>query len=46
MPGGNVYKSNDTNLDNYEIGICFVSVVVPDSDMNPVLRFRDINGNT
>ena len=44
MPGGNMYKSTDTKLDNY-FGICFVTVEVPDDTYNPILPFRDDKGN-
>jgi hypothetical protein len=43
MPGLNMYKSNDNNLDNY-FGICYASVEVPDNIEIPILPYKDKNG--
>ena len=44
MPGGHMWRSTDSNLDNY-FGVCFVSVNVPHETYNPILPFRDSQGN-
>jgi hypothetical protein len=44
MPGGHMWRSTDSNLDNY-FGVCFVSVNVPQDTYNPILPFRDSHGN-
>jgi len=43
MPGGNMFRSNDNNLNNY-FGVCFASISVPDNIYNPILPYRDKNG--
>jgi hypothetical protein len=44
MPIGNIFKSNDSELNNY-FGFCYASVEVPDNIYNPILPFRDKDNN-
>jgi DNA polymerase type B, organellar and viral len=44
MPVGNIYRSTDTNLDNY-FGFCYATVDVPKDTYNPILPYRDALGN-
>lgn len=44
MPGGNLFKSTDTNLDIY-FGICYATVEVLNSIYNPILQYKDISDN-
>jgi len=44
LPIGDTIKSTDPNLDNY-FGYCYVTVNVPENIYNPILPFRDENGN-
>ena len=44
MPGNNLIRSTDPNLENY-FGVCYCKVTVPDNTYNPILPYKDSKGN-